>query len=65
MGHRAQVKVLIRDLEKQGFEVVRTNGGHWKVTHPDRGGMVILGFSPSRSGQHASIKRLMELGYKP
>jgi predicted RNA binding protein YcfA (HicA-like mRNA interferase family) len=65
MGNRATARELVRKLEKQGFDVVRTSGGHWKVTYPGRPGHVILAFSPKSSGMHLSIKRLEKLGYKP
>jgi predicted RNA binding protein YcfA (HicA-like mRNA interferase family) len=62
---RAETMKLVRRLEKQGFVVERTGGGHWKVTHPEREGHVTMGFSPSSSGTKKSMKRLRELGFKP
>lgn len=65
MSGRAQTMELVKNLRKQGFEVVRTGSGHWKVSHPERSGFVIMGFSPSHSGQHLTLKRLRKIGYKP
>jgi predicted RNA binding protein YcfA (HicA-like mRNA interferase family) len=62
---RAQTMQLVKDLRKQGFEVERTGSGHWKVTHPARGGCVVMAFSPSHTGQHLTLKRLRKLGYRP
>lgn len=60
---RAESMKLVKDLRKQGFEVERTGSGHWKVTGPD-GGCVVMGFSPHGQGLHKTHKRLAELGYK-
>lgn len=65
MSDRAETMRLVKDLRKQGFEVVRTGSGHWKVSSPKRGGHVIMGFSPNHSGKHRTLKRLAELGYRP
>jgi predicted RNA binding protein YcfA (HicA-like mRNA interferase family) len=56
---------LVKDLKRQGFQVVRTGSGHWRVTHPDRAGSVVMGFSPNNLGQHKTLKRLRKLGYLP
>lgn len=61
---RAETMKLVKALEKQGFDVARTGSGHWKVTHPERSGMVILAFSPKGSVLHKSMKYLRELGFK-
>lgn len=56
---------LVKDLRKQGFDVDRTGSGHWKVTRPGRSGSVVMGFSPTSSGKHRTLKRLAEMGYRP
>lgn len=65
MSNRAQTRQLIRSLEKQGFEVERTKGGHWRVTRPGDKRFVTMAFSPSSKGQHLTLKRLKALGYDP
>jgi predicted RNA binding protein YcfA (HicA-like mRNA interferase family) len=55
---------LVKELEKQGFNVIRAGSGHWKVTRPGRGGMVVLSFSPRGTPQHKVMKMLRELGYQ-
>ena len=65
MSARAQTMDLVKDLRKQGFDVVRTGSGHWKVTNPKQGGHVIMGFSPNQGGNHKTLKRLAAIGYKP
>ncbi len=55
---------LIKDLDRQGFDVSRTGSGHWKVTYPGRPGCAILSFSPKGSAFHKTMKRLRELGYQ-
>ena len=55
---------LIKELEKQGFDVVRAGSGHWKVTRPGRAGMVVVAFSPKGTPQHKTLKMLRELGYQ-
>lgn len=64
-GGRADQMKLVKSLKKQGFEVERTGSGHWKVTHPERDGFVFMAFSPGKTIQHETLKRLKELGYKP
>lgn len=50
-----ELKPLLKELKRQGFEVVlTTKGSHYKVTHPDHPGkMVTLASSPS---DHRAIK---------
>jgi len=63
MSGRSDVMKLKKRLEKQGFEVVRTGSGHWKVFHPERDGFVIMAFSPNHTGMHLTMKRLRKLGF--
>ena len=55
---------LVKDLRKQGFTVVRTGSGHWKVSWPGNGARVIMAFSPSSTSLRTTIKRLRGLGYR-
>ena len=48
----------------QGFDVVRTSGGHWRVTHPEREGCTFLSFSPKRPPGPETFKQLRALGYE-
>jgi len=61
---RAEQQKLVRDLQKQGFDVVRTSGGHWRVTHPEREGCTFLSFSPKRPPGPETFKQLRALGYE-
>ena len=36
-----------RDLRRQGFQVERTQNGHYRITVPGRPGMVFTGGTPS------------------
>lgn len=38
---------LRRDLERQGYVVRKTNGGHWRITRPDMAGPVFASDTPS------------------
>jgi predicted RNA binding protein YcfA (HicA-like mRNA interferase family) len=53
---------LVKELEKQGFLVLRAGSGHWKVTRPGRAGMVVVSFSPKGTAQHKTMKLLRQLG---
>lgn len=64
MSGRAEAMKLVKELEKQGFNVVRAGSGHWKVTRPGYAGMVVLPFSPRGTAQHKTMKLLRELGYQ-
>jgi predicted RNA binding protein YcfA (HicA-like mRNA interferase family) len=54
---------LVRRLEQAGYVVTRTGSGHWKVQHPRGGEQVIMGFSPTGTAFHKTMKRLREIGY--
>lgn len=60
---RAERQKLVRRLRKAGFSVERTGSGHWRVSN-DRGESTIMGFSPSSSGTHLTMKKLRAIGYK-
>lgn len=64
MSNRRETSQLLKKVEKQGFDVKRTGSGHWKVTHPEREGSVVVGFSSSARGLQQTIKRLRQLGYQ-
>jgi predicted RNA binding protein YcfA (HicA-like mRNA interferase family) len=65
MSGRAQTMELVKQLRKQGFNVERSGSGHWKVTHPERDGMVVIAFSPRKTGMHLTLKRLRKIGHRP
>jgi hypothetical protein len=46
MSHRADMSKLLKRAKKEGCEIVRTNGGHWKITPPG-GDPIIAAFSPN------------------
>jgi predicted RNA binding protein YcfA (HicA-like mRNA interferase family) len=62
---RAETMRLVRDLRKQGFDVERTGSGHWKISHPNREGTVVMGFSPKSTNNARTLKRLAKIGYRP
>jgi predicted RNA binding protein YcfA (HicA-like mRNA interferase family) len=62
---RAESMKLVKDLRKQGFTVERTGSGHWKIGAPDQENSVVMAFSPRTGGQHKTLKRLKEIGYRP
>ena len=64
MSGRSEQMKLVKELERQGFSVLRAGSGHWKVTRPGRPGMVVLAFSPKGTPQHKTMKMLRELGYQ-
>lgn len=61
-GGRGDQMKLVKDLRKQGFDVERTGSGHWKVTNASTGDFVYMSFSPSRTRQNKTLKRLREIG---
>ena len=65
MSGRTERMKLVRDLRKAGFDVERTGGGHWKVSHPeDPSKVVIMAFSPNSPAEHKTRKRLAGIGFK-
>ena len=64
MSGRSESMKLVKDLQRQGFTVVRAGSGHWKVTHPDRSGMVVMSFSPKSPAMRSVRKQLRDLGYQ-
>jgi len=55
---------LVKSLRRQGFDVDRTGSGHWKVSRPGVGDTVIMGFSPTGTAFHKTLKRLEQIGYQ-
>jgi predicted RNA binding protein YcfA (HicA-like mRNA interferase family) len=57
------MKEVRRQLERQGFDVRKTPGGHWRLEHPDMDGPVFAPDTPSdRRGMknlHAMLRRKM------
>ena len=64
MSGRAETMKLVKDLQRQGFIVIRTGSGHWRVTHPERDGYCTLSFSPKGAGLHKALKQLEAMGYR-
>ena len=56
---------LVRELESAGYHVTRAGSGHWKVRPPDGHGLVVMAFSPRRSGLHRTMSHLKKIGYNP
>lgn len=41
------MRSLVKELEQEGYSVVRSNGGHLRITHPDLTGPVFTSSTPS------------------
>ena len=54
---------LVKALRRQGFDVDRTGSGHWKVSRPGEQ-QVIMGFSPTGTAFHKTLKQLERIGYQ-
>jgi predicted RNA binding protein YcfA (HicA-like mRNA interferase family) len=52
------MKEVRRALERAGFAVSKTRGGHWKFEHPNLDGPVFASDTPS---DHRGIKNLMAM----
>lgn len=64
MSKQSEIRKLVKDLKSQGFSVVLTNGGHYKVTNDD-GRHINIAASPSSDvGVRNIVARLRrEVGY--
>ena len=56
--------MIVKKLERQGFDVTRTGSGHWKVVNPQGGDPVIMAFSPRSPADYQTVKLLKRIGYK-
>jgi predicted RNA binding protein YcfA (HicA-like mRNA interferase family) len=63
-GGRGDQMKLVKAVRKQGFRVERTGGGHWKVTNTSTGEFVFMSFSPNKTRQLETLKRLHNIGFK-
>jgi predicted RNA binding protein YcfA (HicA-like mRNA interferase family) len=61
---RSERMQLVRRLKSAGFLVERTGSGHWRVTNPNREGVVLMAFSPTSTANHKTLKQLAAIGYK-
>jgi predicted RNA binding protein YcfA (HicA-like mRNA interferase family) len=50
------MKEVRRSLERQGFTMSKTRGGHWRFDHPHMDGPV---FAPDTPSDHRGIKNMM------
>ena len=55
MSASSSMKQVRRHLERQGFNVTKTRGGHWRFEHPNMEGVV---FAPDTPSDHRAIKNL-------
>lgn len=62
---RKEVISLMQKLQKLGWQVSRTNGGHWKIVSPDGQGPLFQASTPRSTDMSKTVKRLKQLGYKP
>jgi hypothetical protein len=58
MSGSARMKEVRRQLERNGFDAVKTRGGHWKISHPRMDGPVFASDTPS---DHRSLKNLASM----
>lgn len=56
MSASSNMKEVRRDLERRGFSIIKTRGGHWRIDHPDMAGPV---FAPDTPSDHRGIRNLM------
>lgn len=56
MSASSQMKEVRRDLERRGFNISKTRGGHWRFDHPNMDGPV---FGPDTPSDHRGIKNLL------
>lgn len=58
MSSSSETKAVRRDLERRGFTISKTNGGHWRYEHPDMDGAVYGADTPS---DRRSIRNLLAI----
>lgn len=58
MSASSQMKEVRRTLERAGFTVTKTRGGHWRIEHQQMCGPVFAADTPS---DYRGIKNLMAL----
>ena len=51
-----EIKRLVVDLARRGFEISKTRGGHLKIVHPAMAGPVFTGSTPSDRRAVANMK---------
>lgn len=52
-------RVIIRELEEDGWKVVLTSGGHYKATHPDAPGHpMFVSQTPSDARHHKNVRAM-------
>ncbi len=56
MTSSSTMKEVRRTLERDGFTIIKTRGGHWRICHPRMKGPV---FAPDTPSDHRGIKNLM------
>lgn len=55
MSASSQMKELRRSLERAGYSIRKTRGGHWRIDHPEMDGPV---FAPDTPSDHRGLKNL-------
>lgn len=58
MSASSHMKQVRRDLERRGYSVTKTRGGHWRFEHPDMTGPVFAADTPS---DHRGAKNLLAM----
>ncbi len=58
MSASSQMKEVRRDLQRCGFSITKTRGGHWRIEHQDMPGPV---FAPDTPSDHRGIRNLMAM----
>jgi hypothetical protein len=67
MGYKREVNALVAELEALGYLCPLTKNGHYRVTHPERRGLVFMASTPSdhRSHKNALAQLKREFGFVP
>ena len=66
MSARKDLETLVRDLQRQGWTVVKTKNGHWQFISPEAGRAIVVASStPSDLREIANTRsRLRRAGYR-
>ncbi len=61
-----KVRDLLRQLEQDGWVIVRQRGSHRQLKHPDKSGTVTVAGHPHDDLHPATLRSILkQAGYKP
>lgn len=58
MSGSSRMREVRRELERDGYVIAKTRGGHWRFEHPDMIGPV---FAPDTPSDYRGLKNLRAL----